>query len=1142
MRRLRNPKGGIRVTRRHRRGSVRSSLFAVAIATILAPHAAAAPPPDAPSRPYDQFIVKFKDGSDAHRDAAARRGLLELVGRAVGLRLVERRRLAIGADVIQVDEKLDPQRAKALIARLRNDPRVEFAEPDRVFFPAFTPDDPEYPKQWHYFDPIGGINLPRAWEYSSGGFVAVLDSGTTVHSDLETYPGYDFITDASSARDGNGRDADPADNGDWISVDNECGNGWAARASWWHGTWVAGIVGARSNNGKGVAGASSGRGAGNIVPVRVFGHCGGTSSDAADAITWASGGTVAGAPANVYPAPVLNLSFGGVGECPATMQAAIDDAVARGALVVAAAGNGNFDVVGFWPANCNNVLTVGASTVQGGRAWYSNYGAGIDLMAPGGAAGGYITSTSNDGATTPTGEGYSSRIGGTSAAAPHVSAVAAMVTQAAFGKGVTYSPSALEALLKASTRPMPVACPEGCGSGLLDAAAALDAVYDKPLVILKEAPALAEGAGGSNHAASFVLELTEPRVTDTTLSVSTWSASSTATAGSDYVARTADVVIPAGQTSATFAVSVIGDDASEGDEVVAARVDPGSNPDLQFAYVIATHRIVDDDMGLLVPFVPHAGIDDPVAGHDRYFRMQVPAGARNLQFMLSEESGDADLYVRYGALPTQDQFDCRPFLYQSPETCEMGSQAGTWYVMVDAFAPYTGVSVMGAYELPSVSISSSGVTETNDGSLRIMSFTVLLSNVTNIPVTFDIATVDGTATAGSDYGAIHLVGAQIPAGQSAKGFTVIVQGDNAIEANEKFDVYLDNVQGASVQKAHGVGTILNDDGPVLSIADASVAEGNAGTKQLNFTVSLSQASGSPVTFNVATGNGTASIGADYVAKALAGQSIPAGQLAKVFSVTINGDTALEPNETFTANLGNASTSIIDGQAIGTILNDEGPVLSVNDVGVLEGNSGTKNLAFTVSLSQAASAPVSFDFWTAYASATGADFTAQNLDAQSIPAGATSKVFLVPIKGDTAVEANELFLVNLTNGSVSLADAQGRGTILNDDGPTLRILDASVSEGNAGTKQLVFTVQLSQAHGEAVTFNLATANGTATAGSDYVARTLADAIPAGQLAKTFAVTINGDAAVEANETFTVSLGGASVSVTDGQAVGTIANDD
>jgi hypothetical protein len=297
-----------------------------------------------------------------------------------------------------------------------------------------------------------------------------------------------------------------------------------------------------------------------------------------------------------------------------------------------------------------------------------------------------------------------------------------------------------------------------------------------------------------------------------------------------------------------------------------------------------------------------------------------------------------------------------------------------------------------------------------------------------------------------------------------------------------------------------------------------------------------------VTFNVSTGNGTAQATADYLAQGNVPLTIPAGQTAKVFSVTVKGDTVLEPNETLTANLSNASVSIIDGQAVGTILNDEGPVLSVNDVGVLEGNSGTKNLAFTVSLSQPASAPVGFDFWTAYASASGADFTALTLDAQSIPAGATSKVFTVPIKGDTAVEANEVFLVNLSNGSVSLADAQGRGTILNDDGPTLRILDASASEGNAGTKQLVFTVQLSAVAAEPVTYTLATANGTATAGSDYVARTLADSIPAGQLARTFSVTINGDTALEANETFTANLANASVSVTDGQAVGTITNDD
>jgi hypothetical protein len=169
--------------------------------------------------------------------------------------------------------------------------------------------------------------------------------------------------------------------------------------------------------------------------------------------------------------------------------------------------------------------------------------------------------------------------------------------------------------------------------------------------------------------------------------------------------------------------------------------------------------------------------------------------------------------------------------------------------------------------------------------------------------------------------------------------------------------------------------------------------------------------------------------------------------------------------------------------------------------------------------------------------------AKSLVGETIPAGMLSKTFSVTLNGDTAVEANETFLVNLSNASVSLADGQGQGTIFNDDGPTLRINDVGISEGLSGTSLLTFTVTLSQVSGSPVTYTVATANGTATAGSDYVASTLVgQSITAGQLTQSFSVTINGDATIEGNETFTANLSAGSVSILDGQGVGTITNDD
>jgi serine/threonine-protein kinase len=225
--------------------------------------------------------------------------------------------------------------------------------------------------------------------------------------------------------------------------------------------------------------------------------------------------------------------------------------------------------------------------------------------------------------------------------------------------------------------------------------------------------------------------------------------------------------------------------------------------------------------------------------------------------------------------------------------------------------------------------------------------------------------------------------------------------------------------------------------PTIAIADASVSEGNSGTRQLSFTVSLSQAAAGPVLFDVATANGSATAGSDYVALAQAGRSIAAGATSASVAVTINGDTAVEGNETFLVNLSNVSgASVADGQATGTILNDDAslPQLSVADVSISEGRKGTKKMVFTLRLSAASAAPVGYAVATGNLTATaGSDYTALNLAGQSIPAGATSKTVSVAIIGDLVKEANETFSLTVGNVSnASTADGYAIGTILNDD--------------------------------------------------------------------------------------------------------------
>jgi len=250
-----------------------------------------------------------------------------------------------------------------------------------------------------------------------------------------------------------------------------CGGGQPTRAqdSSWHGTHVAGTVAAVSNNNNGVAGVAF---KAKVVPVRVLGKCGGYTSDIADGIIWASGGTVAGVPTNANPAKVINMSLGGSGACDSTTQAAINSARSRGTVVVIAAGNDNSNANNFNPGNCAGVVNVASTNRSGGRAYYSNFGTSVDVAAPGGAQNSAndsngVLSTYNTGTTTPGSDsyGYSQ---GTSMAAPHVAGVAALILQ----KKPTATPDEVESILKTTTRTFPATC-TNCGTGIVDAAAAV---------------------------------------------------------------------------------------------------------------------------------------------------------------------------------------------------------------------------------------------------------------------------------------------------------------------------------------------------------------------------------------------------------------------------------------------------------------------------------------------------------------------------------------------------------------------------------------------------------------------------------------------------------------------------------------------
>ena len=382
--------------------------------------------------------------------------------------------------VLRLQQKVTQGRLAAMAAQVQADAAVRYADPVARATVKLVPNDPDYAQQWALSDPLGGINAPAGWDLGTGSastVVAVIDTGITQHPELagRVLPGYDFISDPSSANDGDGRDNDASDPGDGTS-DGECGDGIPGKPSSWHGTFVSGIIAANSNNGAGIAGLNW---SAMILPVRVLGKCGGTFEDITAGVLWAVGMPVAGAPNNPNPAKVINMSLGGATSCPQALQDAIDIALAQGTVVTVAAGNESGNASDSAPANCSGVITVGAGTRTGDRASYSNFGVRVDISAPGGDGGdvdSLILSLSNDGKTSPGNPSYEIAAG-TSAAAPHVAGVASLM----FARNANLTPGHVLDILTGTARMFVsgATCGNGpfCGSGLLDMGLAIESTF-----------------------------------------------------------------------------------------------------------------------------------------------------------------------------------------------------------------------------------------------------------------------------------------------------------------------------------------------------------------------------------------------------------------------------------------------------------------------------------------------------------------------------------------------------------------------------------------------------------------------------------------------------------------------------------------
>ena len=526
------------------------------LAAITATPAWAAPPARNDLAPVEgEVIVRFKPDADLLRKhALAARATPPqvrdaLAGRAAALGARLGRRLEAGAavgDRVQV-LRASGVSAATLAAQVAADPDVEFAVPNGRMRRLVAPNDPLYAPtaagvrargpdsgQWYLRAPtatvVSGIDIESAWARSTGSasvVVAVLDTGVRGdHPDLvgRLVAGYDFVSNAAVANDGNGRDNDPTDPGDWVSA-AEAGSdpftGCRAEESSWHGTSTASLVGASSSDGVGMAGTAP---AVRVQPVRVLGKCFGSDSDIQAAMRWAAGISVAGVPDNPTPAKVINLSLGGSGACSAAYQLAVDEIVARGVVIVAAAGNSAGHPVGT-PANCNGVVAVLALRHAGTKVGFSDLGPQITIAAPGGncinvstgSACLYpILAATNTGTQAPLASGWTDSFNfsvGTSFAAPLVAGTVGLMVSVQPG----LTPAMVRSRLQATARPFPTSgadngsdptpvtqclAPNGgvdqlqcycntsyCGAGMLDAGAAVAASVAGPYLTLGQYPA-----------------------------------------------------------------------------------------------------------------------------------------------------------------------------------------------------------------------------------------------------------------------------------------------------------------------------------------------------------------------------------------------------------------------------------------------------------------------------------------------------------------------------------------------------------------------------------------------------------------------------------------------------------------------------
>jgi chitinase len=660
---------------------------------------------------------------------------------------------------------------------------------------------------------------------------------------------------------------------------------------------------------------------------------------------------------------------------------------------------------------------------------------------------------------------------------------------------------------------------------------------------------IVEGQSGTKNI-TFTLQLST--ASGQYVSVSYATADGTATlAGNDYQARSGTAGFSVGMTTQTVNVPVVGDTTVEGEEFFYLNLTGVSNAILADDQAVGA---IYDDEPLPVVYIGDKSAVEGNSGTSTvtYTVSLSAASTLTITVQLATSNGSATAgsdYVAKTELITFAPGQTSKLVSVTVLGDAIAEASETYFVTlsnptnaVPGKAQATGTILN---DDTSLRVNDVTVAEGNDGTATAV-FTVSLTGPpTASPVWVNYATANSTAAANSDY--VSTSGTLLfEPGQTNAAVTVLVLGDVTNENDEAFYLNLSSAVNATIADSRGVATIVDASDPIssLAVADVTIVEGNSGTRNLNFVVTLSAASGKTVTVNYATANGSAVAGADYQAKS-GTLSFSAGSVSQTVSVPLTVDTVAEIDETFFLNLFSASNATIaDNQAVGTIQDDDS--LVVDDISVIEGDAGAMIAQFTIRLLAPRAEPVAVNYATSNGSSSaGADYLSA-AGTLTLAPGQGAQTVAVVVIGDRLNEAVETFYLNLSNASGALiADSQGLATIGNDDPlPSISATDVIVAEGNAGTKNLTFTLRLSDPSGQAVSVLYATADGTATvAGFDYVAKSGSATINSGSVSTAVSVTVNGDMAIEGGEYFYFSLSNpTNATLMTPQVLGTIFDDD